>query len=171
MVRQTFQRAQRLKFVSKSTKETQRIALQLAQEVSKSKSLRHATVIALVGELGAGKTVFIKGFARALGVKGPVNSPTFILIHPYKIPRKASSRGERNIKYGIQNLYHIDAYRIKTYKELISLGIKEIITDPRNVVLIEWAERVKQILPRGHIKVHIDHVDEKTRKLTVNSKQ
>ena len=110
----------------------------------------HAIVVALIGELGAGKTTFVQKFAKALGITEPVLSPTFVILK----------------KYG--NLVHIDAYRLESAKELEALEIYDLIADPNNVIFIEWADRVKEILPDNSITIHFDHVNETTRKISID---
>src|SRR3989344_945690 len=139
-----------MKFLSKNPKETQKIASDLAQKVIKTKK---GVVIALEGELGAGKTVFVKGFAKALGIKSKIKSPTFVLMKKYPISSK-------------NFLYHLDCYRVGDEKDLKIPELKEIFQESHNIVLIEWAERIKKIIPKKHITVHIDHVSEKERKIT-----
>src|SRR3989338_8050760 len=148
-----------MEFLSKSPKETQKSAEALAKEITRrALQKKTAFVLGLEGELGAGKTTFVKGFAKALGVKQKVSSPTFVLMKSYNLKR---------ITYN--NLYHIDAYRLKDHKDLIKLGIKEILNDPKNLVLIEWSDRVKKILPKNYLKIHIDHIDEMTRKILIRT--
>ncbi len=93
---------------------------------------RTATVLALHGELGAGKTAFTKACAQVLGVSEPVTSPTFVLMRRYAIP--AHSR--------FTHFVHIDAYRVESPAELAVIRLDEILQDPGNLVCIEWAERV-----------------------------
>ncbi len=143
-----------MKFLSKSVKETQKIAADLARKIIKTKK---GAVIALEGELGAGKTTFIQGFAKALGIKEKIKSPTFVLMKKYKV------------SHGIFSLYHLDCYRVDNPKDLKIPEFQEIIHEPYNIVLVEWAERVKEILPKKHITVHIDHIDKKTRKLLITN--
>lgn len=141
---------------SKSARETQKLAANLARKIAKSKPQKYACVFALEGELGAGKTTFIQGFAKALKIKRRITSPTFVLIKSYKLSA---------ISYKL--LYHIDAFRLKDWRELVPLGIKEMFASPENIILIEWAERVRRILPRKHTKIHIDHISEKERKISI----
>lgn len=143
-----------MKYISKSVKETQKIAADIVKRISNFKT-KEATVIALEGELGAGKTVFVKGLAKAMKIKDKIKSPTFVLIKKYK--------ANLNLKF----LYHLDCYRLKDEKDLIQLDIKEILAEPHNLVAIEWSDRVKKILPKKHIKVHIDHISDKERKITI----
>ncbi|HEX2792103.1 MAG TPA: tRNA (adenosine(37)-N6)-threonylcarbamoyltransferase complex ATPase subunit type 1 TsaE [Candidatus Paceibacterota bacterium] len=95
-----------------------------------------ATLVTLSGELGAGKTSFSQGAARALGVTEAVTSPTFVLEKEYALERGAFER-----------LVHIDAYRLKEGSELGALGFKERLADPANLILLEWPERVADALP------------------------
>lgn len=113
------------KYLSNSDEETRQIAAKLAKE-------NKGNVFALTGELGAGKTTFVQGFAQGLGIKEKIISPTFVLIREHQIPN--------NTKI----LYHIDLYRLD---KMDHLGLKEIWSDPNNIVLIEWAEKAKNILP------------------------
>lgn len=142
--------------VSNSLTATQKIASDLAKKIISTKSLSGAYIIGLEGELGAGKTTFVKGFAKALGIKEKITSPTFVIMKRYEL---------RDMGYKF--LYHIDAYRLKNEKELIKLDIKEIFSDSQNIVLIEWADRVKKILPKGYISIHMDHVSERERKINI----
>ena len=94
-------------------------------------NLKSALIFALTGELGSGKTTFVQGFLRGLGVRKKITSPTFVITKSYKLKAKS-----------YQTVYHIDCYRIKRPSELLKLGIKEILNDSRNIVLIEWAEKI-----------------------------
>jgi tRNA threonylcarbamoyladenosine biosynthesis protein TsaE len=97
-----------------------------------------ATVVVLSGELGAGKTTFAQGFFKGVGIKKRALSPTFVLMRRYKFaPRKKFA-----------NIFHIDAYRLKSAGQLATLGFDEILTDPKNLLLIEWGERIKAALPK-----------------------
>ncbi len=118
---------------------------------------KNALVMALEGELGAGKTTLTQGLAKILGIKAKVKSPTFTLIKKYKIPRLKKSRF----------LYHLDCYRLRDHRDLLALGIKDILNNKENVILIEWPERIRKILPKNHIKIHMDHVNKHTRKITI----
>ncbi|MFH1423609.1 MAG: tRNA (adenosine(37)-N6)-threonylcarbamoyltransferase complex ATPase subunit type 1 TsaE [Candidatus Nealsonbacteria bacterium] len=152
-------------FYSKSKKETQKIATDLATKTKSgplSLKLQRASIIALEGELGAGKTTFIQAFAKALGIKSKVKSPTFNIIKKYKIPNVPHSA-----LYVPRSVYHIDCYRLKDYKEAIPLGIKDIFKEDNAVILIEWPERISEILPKNIIRVHIDHIDKNKRKISI----
>ena len=117
-----------------------------------------ATIIALVGNLGAGKTTFTQGFAEGLGIKEKIQSPTFVILKEYKITSE-------KFKY----FYHIDCYRLKNEKDAKTIDLEEIIKNPENLVLIEWAERVKKILPKKQLlTIKFFHINEETRKIVFN---
>ena len=146
---------------SKSEKETQKIAGVLALKVIKYK---RPVVIALEGELGAGKTTFVKGFAKALGIKAKIKSPTFVLMKQYPILSK-------NYNLKPKTLFHLDCYRVRDHRDLATLDLKSLFESPDNIVLIEWSERVSKILPKKLIKVHIDHMDKNMRKIKISNFQ
>lgn len=130
-----------------SFKQTKKLANLLARKfLQRRLKQKSALVLALSGDLGSGKTTFIQGFMRGLGVKNKITSPTFVLIKSYKL--KVES-------YKV--VYHIDCYRIKNTGELLKLGIKEIFKNPQNIVLIEWAERIRRALPKNTIWLKFEH--------------
>jgi tRNA threonylcarbamoyladenosine biosynthesis protein TsaE len=101
-------------------------------------------IIGLTGELGSGKTVFVKGFGVGLGIKSNINSPTFNIMKIYNIP-------PQNKKNNIIILCHIDAYRLTSGKELAAIGANEYFSNKKTITIIEWAEIVKDILPASTI--------------------
>ena len=121
-----------MKYITHSVKETKALAAQLV------KSLKVGQVIGLSGDLGAGKTAFTQGLAKALGVRSIVNSPTFVLMKVYEAQHKV-----------IKTLVHIDAYRLDEMANLEVLGISEYLADPEVLVVVEWVERIKKIMPKG----------------------
>jgi len=135
-------------FISESVEKTRRIARDLAKRFLKLRQ-KKALIIGLTGELGSGKTVFVQGFAQGMGVRGKIVSPTFILMRRHA------------------NFYHFDCYRIKKPKEILDLGWREIISNSQNIVLIEWAEKIKKILPKKYIKIKFEHVDRNKRKISL----
>ncbi len=112
--------------------------------------LQPGDVVALIGELGSGKTRFVAGICRGLGVPGQVASPTFTLINEYPAPFGAVA--------------HIDLYRIDSPSELVELGLEEYFSG-RYVCLIEWAEKVEEMLPPGFRVVRIEHGEHEDERL------
>ena len=140
----------------------------MAREILKSPPKKQAVIIGLIGDLGGGKTTFLKGFARGLGVKDKILSPTFVIMRSFKIPRRRinSLRGRHDLRF--KNFYHIDCYRIKKPKEILELGFKEIIANPQNIVCIEWADRIKKLLPKNSLILKFFFIDKNKRKITSN---
>jgi len=126
----------------KTTSEKQTIAL--GKKIARD--LKGGEVLALTGDLGAGKTTLIKGIAQGLGIKKIITSPTFVLMKIYTIDRKQSA---------INRLVHIDCYRIKSAQEILDIGAHEYFGDNTTVVVIEWAEKIKKILPGQTKKIVI----------------
>ena len=132
--------------ITHRTRETQGVAATLAKEIAAHAS-EHAGVIALSGNLGAGKTTFVQGFVAALGVTDRIQSPTFVLMKIYSLTRRKH----------IKHLVHIDAYRIESFHEIEHLGLRELFNDKDAVILIEWADRIKRILPKDTTWITFSH--------------
>ena len=133
-----------------NTQEMQKMGKDLAEKILK-KEKNKALIIGLEGELGSGKTTFIQGLAKGLGIKELITSPTFVIMKNYSF-----SKGK---------LYHIDCYRIES-KDIIELDFNEIINNPKNIVVIEWAEKIKDILPNNVIWMKFEYLDKNKRKVT-----
>ncbi len=139
---------------AKSLKETEKIAKEFIKNLIPNKDT--ALVITLYGELGSGKTTFVKYIAKTFGLEKTITSPTFVIEKIYKIE-------DKNFDY----LIHIDAYRLKEGEELKQLGWKEILENPKNLIFIEWPENVKDILPENKQEIHYKFIDENTREIKV----
>ena len=136
--------------LSRSAGQTQKLAAKIAKEILKSRHhQKHARVVALVGDLGAGKTTFTQGFASALGLKRRMVSPPFVVFRRYAIASGA--------RQSYKNFYHVDAYRIDSLKELPPLGFKSLLLSTDSILLIEWADKIKKILPKDTIWVELSH--------------
>ena len=136
------------KHISHSEQETENFAAEIAA------AHPHGAVIALFGDLGAGKTVFARGFARGLGITEPVSSPTYTIVQEYPLPD-----GGR--------LYHLDLYRIAGAAEALAFGVEEFLDDPESLALIEWPERITSLLPDNAVSVMITHLSPECREITV----
>lgn len=131
--------------VSRSAEETQAIGERLGAR------LTPGAVVACTGELGAGKTCFLQGLARGLGVTADVTSPTFVLINQYR---------------GRLPVYHLDAYRTGSLTELVDLGLEELLHGD-GVTVIEWADKLLPLLPARTIRVHLGGLGDEAREITI----
>lgn len=141
------------KFITKNYKQTQKLGENLAKEIL-SGSISGigrgiAVVLCLYGDLGGGKTTFLQGFAKGLGIKQKVLSPTFVIMK----------------KFG--NFYHIDAYRLKNSKDAVELGLKEIFKNPENIVAIEWPEKINKILPKNILEIKFKFISKNERSIEI----
>jgi len=141
----------------KSIREMNSFALAVAR------TLHGGETLALTGELGAGKTAFVKGLAKALGIKQVVQSPTFLLMkcYPVGVVHRSS--------FIVHTLCHVDAYRIKNERELLAIGLGEKLGDRQTVTAIEWADLVPELIPENAIKIKFEHGSKKTERIiTIN---
>ncbi|MBI4919795.1 tRNA (adenosine(37)-N6)-threonylcarbamoyltransferase complex ATPase subunit type 1 TsaE [Candidatus Azambacteria bacterium] len=144
---------------SNSPEETQKTGFVLASILEKNPSSPiRASILALSGDLGAGKTAFIQGLARGLKIKEDVSSPTFVIQKDFRLSLK---------KY--KNFYHIDAYRLKNPEELLELGFEDLIKNPENIIAVEWADKVENILPKDVLKIKFENLGGNKRKISIFS--
>ena len=132
--------------ITNNEKETAKFANDFA------KTLKGGETIGLIGDLGAGKTCFSQSLAAALGIKETVNSPTFVIMKVYE-----------NNSGLAKNICHVDAYRLNSYQDLEALGIEDYISNPNAIVIIEWADKVKNGLPNDTIYLEFKHDGENRR--------
>ncbi len=144
--------------ISRSLSETEKIAQEWLVSLSAKKD--EATIVALNGQLGSGKTTFTQAVAHALGITENITSPTFVLMKIYEIPATT------DVTNKFKHLIHIDAYRLENGDQLSALNFEQIVSDPSNLVLIEWAENVKTGLPTNISQIDFDHIGENERKIT-----
>lgn len=126
------------KLTTKSEKETFDLAVSMASQ------FKGGEIIGLIGDLGAGKTIFSKGIISGLGYNKNVSSPTFILMKIYFILSKK-----------IKNICHIDAYRLSSYNDLLAIGANDYIGQDDTISVIEWVDRVVDFLPKSIILIKI----------------
>ena len=131
--------------VSRSPEETQAVGERLGAR------LVAGSVVACTGELGAGKTCFLQGLARGLGVTGDVTSPTFVLVNQYR---------------GRLPVYHLDAYRTGSLTELVDLGLEEMLHGD-GVTVIEWADKLLPLLPPRTVHVHLSGLGDEPREIRI----
>ena len=137
-------------FLSRSAVQTKGFAADLAKKIiNASMGRKKALVLALQGDLGGGKTTFVQGLAKGLGIKEKILSPTFVVMKRFS------------------TFYHFDCYRIQKPEEILSLGWQEIINEPQNIVVVEWAEKIKKLLPRDTLWLKFYFVSESKRKIVL----
>lgn len=134
-----------MKYLSHSEDETQKIGYEVAEKIKKG------DVISLTGSLGAGKTVFAKGFAKQLGIDEAIVSPTFTLVQEYD---------------GREKMYHLDLYRLSGEDEFESMGGEDFLYSD-GVTLIEWSEKIESMLPDDTIYVRITINEDLTRTIEI----
>ncbi len=129
--------------ILKSLEDTRSKAFEFVKSLQKKEN--GATVVGLYGDLGAGKTTFMKYVAEAFGIENTIQSPTFVIQKIYKLKEKE-----------FENLVHIDAYRIEEEKEMEALKWKETKNNPQNIIFVEWPERIEGVIGT-HQKIYFSH--------------
>ena len=137
-----------INYTSMCENDTEKIGADVAGKCSPG------TVVILDGDLGAGKTVFSRGFARGLGCDDTLSSPTYTIVQEYQLP-------------GGARLYHMDLYRIADSAAALGFGVDEFIDDPKAYKLIEWPERIGSLLPEKCLTVEITHQGDEERTLRI----
>lgn len=137
--------------------ETQKLGEDLAKKILKQEQKNAAVVLGLEGNLGGGKTTFLQGFAKGLGVQEKILSPTFVILKRFTLKNKK-----------FKNFYHIDCYRLKDEKDILEIGFKEIIENPENIVAVEWPEKISRIMPENTIKIEFKFINEEKRDIIYN---
>lgn len=140
-----------MEFISNSSLETERYASKLAAKLS-------GGVLALSGDLGAGKTTFVKGLAKGLGISKNITSPTFVILKSYQTDYKGD----------IKKLVHVDCYRMKDENDAEGIGLPEYFNQKDCLVLIEWPEKIKKILPESAKFINFEYLYENSRKITTD---
>ncbi|MFC1678274.1 tRNA (adenosine(37)-N6)-threonylcarbamoyltransferase complex ATPase subunit type 1 TsaE [Patescibacteria group bacterium] len=135
----------------KITTSSERQTINFARQFTKE--LNGGEVIGLIGDLGAGKTVFTKGIALGLGIKKTITSPTFVLMKIYPVKNKTR----------IKNLFHIDTYRILDANDIMGIGIEDYLGQEDTVVVIEWADKIKKILPKNTKYITLENTNKNKR--------
>jgi tRNA threonylcarbamoyladenosine biosynthesis protein TsaE len=144
-----------MEFITKNFKETQQLAKHVVAKIIKTPH-DGALVLALKGDLGAGKTTFIQGLGRVLKIKERILSPTFLIMKRFELVGSESK---------INNFYHLDCYRIENAKDLAGLGLEKVLENKNNLVAIEWAERIKEVLPKDTLWMEFEHGGEDERRI------
>ena len=136
-----------MKIISSSLYETEMAGFEFAKRLNRN------SIVGLYGELGSGKTCFVKGASRAFRVREVVNSPTYSLVNIYK---------------GTRTIFHMDAYRLESVEEMIDIGFEEYISQD-GLCFIEWADRIEDIIPKEAVKVVFKIMNDKIREITIQN--
>ena len=151
-------------FITKTAAQTKRLAKQTAGAVLATFWTQrpiHAHIISLEGNLGAGKTTFTQGFARALGIKEKITSPTFVVMKRYMLKRSTTNNQQPT------TLYHIDCYRLRKPQELEAIGFGDIMKNLNAIVLVEWGDHIREILPKDRMTIRFAHAGGNKRKISL----
>jgi len=136
-----------------STSEDQ--TYQLGKEIAQH--LHGGDVVCLYGELGAGKTTFVKGLSEGLGIKSRIISPTFVVVRTHAIDNKS----------GIEKIYHLDLYRLESEKDVEGIGFSEIVSEQGTVAIIEWPEKAGRLLPKNRIDIRFEYINDHSRQIII----
>jgi tRNA threonylcarbamoyladenosine biosynthesis protein TsaE len=150
-------------------KKTQDLGKIFAQEVLRKGLQKRAVVLALEGDLGGGKTTFAQGFAKGLGIKEKITSPTFVIFKKFKV-KNGRLHGQSKFP-SFENFYHFDCYRLLGSEDASALGFEEIISSPKNIVLLEWARNIEELLPQETIWLKFDFVSKNKRNIVLSEKK
>lgn len=150
-----------MEFITKSAAQTKSIGKKIADSLIDGREKRR--IIALTGNLGSGKTTFAQGFCRGLGIKDRVISPTFILVRKYRI---SGGLG------GFKDLYHADLYRLEgdLKPELESIGLTDFFREENSIILVEWAEKIKEYLPEEALWIRFEYQKDNLRRIITDYK-
>ena len=159
MVYLFFKATEKIKMKTRNFEETKKTGEKFAEKLLGIKNLKKAKVIVLYGDLGSGKTTFVQGFAKGLGIKKRIISPTFVIVRSYELRIKNKE---------LRSFYHIDLYRVRSEDEIKNLGFEEIINDPENIVAVEWGEKLGNLLPGKRWDIRFNYVGETKRKIAIN---
>lgn len=147
-------------YITSSPNKTQFLGERLARGILRKGPGKTAKLLLLKGDLGGGKTTFLKGFARGLKINQKILSPTFIIMR--KFPLKG---------LGFRFFYHLDCYRIKNSKDLKEIDLEKIIKDPRNIVAVEWPEKIATLIRKPYFLIEFFILSLKKRKIVIEYKE
>ena len=135
-----------VKFLSRSSSETRRFAKAILERLFRLK--KRPLVLALSGELGSGKTTFIQGLAKSIGIQEKIQSPTFVLAKWYRLPKRIKS---------FRHFIHIDCYRLEKASEVKHFNFPALLKNSETIAVIEWADRIRKFIPRSAVWINLRH--------------
>jgi tRNA threonylcarbamoyladenosine biosynthesis protein TsaE len=134
--------------ITQSFSETQKLGFDFARNI------KDGDVICLHGDLGSGKTTFVQGLAKGLGIEQKIISPTFIIMRTYELKKKKNNY-----------FYHVDLYRIESENDVEGLGLLDLMQDPSAIVVIEWPEKITNLLTEKRKDIFFNYIDDKKREI------
>jgi len=155
-----------MKIITNNPSQTRKIGEILAKEILKSK-LEKAFTLGLEGDLGGGKTTFLQGFGKGLGIKEKILSPTFVIMKRFKIPKGKNFYSLSTTRW----FYHLDCYRVKNEKDILNLGFKDLVLNSKNIIAVEWIEKIKGILPKNTLILKFKFLNKNIRKIKLKIKR
>lgn len=150
-----------------SLEQIPQVAEQVITAAKRSFAADHAVLVTFSGDLGAGKTTLIKEIAKQLGVTDDLQSPTYVIYKRYKTSPRGFAVAPLLQGEGDRTVVHADMYRLESSNEIIKLGWDELLADPKNILLIEWPEKIADVIPQWAIKVTIQHRGEALRSIDI----
>jgi tRNA threonylcarbamoyladenosine biosynthesis protein TsaE len=154
-------KSKKMVYIAKSAAQTKKLGVLLAKTILANGPGKRALVLALAGDLGAGKTQFVQGFAKGLGIKETVGSPTFVILKRYLL-----AVGKFKT---FKTFYHIDCYRLKSGKDLGPLGISGILANPENIVAVEWPDVINNLPAQDIIFLSFEIFGLNNRKISITA--
>ncbi len=149
-----------MEIITQNPGETQRLGQKIGADLKSGRIKRR--VLCLFGDLGSGKTTFVQGLAKGLKIEKRITSPTFVFVKKYKNLSSTEPCFSNQ-----SNFYHVDLYRAEKAEDTKSLGLEEIFSDPQAIVAVEWAEKIRGILPQERVDIEFNYLDNKKRKIII----
>lgn len=151
--------------VCRSAEETKELGREIGNEIRNKRQVisKKTIVLALSGNLGSGKTTFVQGLAEGLGIGQRIISPTFVIVRAYRIKLKTEY-------LKLKTFYHVDLYRLEenVEGEFENLGMGEVLSNPENVIAIEWADKARDLLPGGTMWIRFENLGGEKRRIKVD---
>jgi tRNA threonylcarbamoyl adenosine modification protein YjeE len=143
-------------FITDDFSKTENLGLLTARKVLDEPICEKAIVFVLEGELGAGKTTFLQGFAKGLGIRLKIQSPSFVIMNHFKL---------KNNKF--KDYYHFDCYRLKSEEDVVIFDLEKLFNNPKNIICFEWGSNIKKILPKGKKEIDFKVLKDNKRKIII----
>jgi tRNA threonylcarbamoyladenosine biosynthesis protein TsaE len=148
-----------MEFLTDNKEQTEQLGFSMARDILSGGDIGKAIIVSLDGELGAGKTTFLQGFAKGLGIRGRVNSPTFNIMNHYRIKDTV-----------FKDYYHLDCYRIEVSDSMDFMDMPSMIKEKSSIICIEWGGNISDTLPYDRINISFKVLVGDKRKIVISGK-